>query len=130
MLSDLDRQFQVMAFSVFAGALTIAGTETTKDEICKWTQWGSILVTGMQATYTDQAGTAPSLALTLERGTNVLATLTTLSANETTARITGLAIPLSFGDLMNVKGAVNNTDNAFDGLLVILEYTLPPAPSI
>jgi hypothetical protein len=121
MFTELDRQQLVVPFTVFAGALTIAGTEATKDEIAKWTAWSNAVVTGFQATYTDQAGTGPTLALTLERGTTVLATLTTLSANETTARSAGLVIPIFTGDLLNIKGAVNNTDNAFDGLLVILE---------
>jgi len=131
MFTDLDRQMLVVPFTVFAGALTAVGSETTKDEIAKWTAFSNCLITGFQATYTDEAGTTPALDLTLERGTTVLSTLAQLTTNETSARNSGLSIPVSAGDLLNVKGAAVNTDNTFDGLLILIEMQpLPPAPSI
>ena len=122
MFSDLDRQMLVVPVTLFAGALTIAGSETTKDEICLLRMPTNGIVRGWTASYTDEAGTAPVLDLTLERGTTVLDTLAQLTTNETAATNTGLNIAVSEGDVLNVKGDVNNTDNAFDGLLIVLYW--------
>jgi hypothetical protein len=120
--SDLDRKFLIVPWSIFAGALTIAGSETTKDEICLVVAPTNGVITGWSAAYVNEAGTSPTLDLTLERGTTVLDTLAQMTTDETVTENTGLEIAISRGDRLNVKADVNNTDNAFDGLVITLYW--------
>lgn len=120
--SDLDRQQLIVPWTVFAGYLSIAGSETTKDEIAIFRLPTNGVIVGWTACYVNEAGTSPSIELTLERGTTVLDTLATLTTDETAATNTGLEILGMAGETLNVKGDVNNTDNAFDGLLIVLYW--------
>lgn len=120
--SDLDRKFLVVPWTVFAGALTIAGSETTKDEICIVVAPTNGVIVGWSASYVNEAGTGPALDLTLERGTTVLDTLAQLTTDETVGENTGLEIAVSRGDRLNIKGDAANTDNAFDGLVITLYW--------
>lgn len=119
--SALDRKDLVFPITVFAGFLSAAGSETTKDQIAIFIAPWSGVIRGFQGCYTDEAGTTPAIDLTLERAGTVLATLPTLTTNETGQRVKDLAIRISEGDIIQVLGAVVNTDNAFDGFLVIVE---------
>lgn len=112
----------VIPWTVFAGALTAVGTETTKDELSIFTVPQSGVIRAIQGCYVNEGGTTPAIDITLERGTTVLATLTQLTTDETSARVKDLSIRVSEGDILNIKGAAANTDNTFEGLLVILEY--------
>lgn len=122
MFSDLDRQMLVVPFTVYAGDLGTAGTETVKDEISIFKMPTSGVIVGWTACYVNSSGAGPTLALTIERGTTVLDTLTTLSADETAQTNTGLAIAIAKDTAINIKGATNNTDNAFTGLVVVLYW--------
>lgn len=120
--SDLDRQQLIVPWTIFAGALTVAGTETTKDEIAVFRVPTNGVIAGWSACYVNEAGTTPALDLTLERGTTVLDTLAQLTTDETAVTNTGLEIKAMAGETLNVKGDAANTDNAFDGLLIILYW--------
>lgn len=122
MFSDLDRQQLIVPWTVFAGALTAAGTETTKDELVVFRIPTNGVIVGWSASYVNEAGTTPSLDLTLERGTTVLDTLAQLTTDEAVVTNTGLDIACATGENLNIKGDANNTDNAFDGLLIVLYW--------
>lgn len=123
---QLSRKQLVVPYTVFAGFLSAAGTETTKDEISIFVMPWNAQIVAWQAAYVNEAGTGPSLDLTLERGTTVLSTMTQLTADETGARLTGLNIPVHAGETLNVKADAANTDNAFDGLVIVLEVQIVP----
>jgi len=119
--SDLQRKQLVVPYTVFAGHLSAVGTEATKDEIAVFVLPWDCIITGFQAAYCDEAGTGPALDLTLERGTTVLDTLAQLTTDETGVRNSGLSIKASRGETLNVKADAANTDNTFDGLLIVVE---------
>lgn len=112
----------VIPWTVFAGALTAVGTETTKDEISIFIVPQSGMIRGIQGCYVNEGGTTPTLDVTLERGTTVLATLTQLTTDETATRVKDLSVRVSEGDILNIKAAAANTDNTFEGLQITLEY--------
>lgn len=122
--SDLDRKTLVVPWTVFAGALTAVGTETTKDEIAVFIVPQSGVVRGISAAYVNEGGTTPTLDLTLERSTTVLATLAQLTTDETAARLGDLNIRVNAFETLNVKAASFHTDNTFEGLLIVLEYQI------
>ncbi len=99
MYSDIDRKFLIVPWTVFAGALTIAGSETTKDEICIFVAPTNGVIVGWSASYVNE-----------------------LTTDETVTENTDLAIAISRGDRLNIKGDANNTDNAFDGLVITLYW--------
>ena len=122
MFSDLDRQQLVIPFTAFAGHLSAAGSETTKDEIAIFRLPTNGVITGMSACYTDEAGTGPALDLTLERGTTVLITLAQMTTNETFSEVLDQEIKVAKGETLNIKGDAANTDNTFDGLVILIYW--------
>jgi hypothetical protein len=122
MYSDLDRKMLVVPWTIFAGRLSAEGSETTKDEVAVFRAPSNGVIVGWSAAYVNEGGTAPVLDLTIERGTTVLDTLSQLTTDETLAFNDNLEIKVSRGDTLNIKGDVNNTDNFFDGLVIVLAW--------
>ena len=124
-LHELDRKLLVVPWTVFAGFLSSANTDTSKTTVCSFVVPQSGVIRGWSAAYQFEAGTSsPTLDLTLERATTVLSTMTQLTANATGFRIGDLSIRVQAFETLNVKGVANNTDNAFDGLVITLEYQI------
>jgi hypothetical protein len=123
-LHELDRKMLVVPWTVFAGHLSAVGSESTKDQIAVFFVPQSGIIRGWSAAYCDEAGTTPTLDITLERSTTVLATMTQLTTNETGFRLGDLSIRVNAFEELNIKAAAANTDNTFDGLLIVLEYQI------
>ena len=123
-LHELDRKLLVVPWTVFAGFLSSANTDTSKTTVCSFVVPQSGVIRGWSAAYQLEAGTGPALDLTLERATTVLSTMTQLTANATGFRIGDLSIRAQAFETLNVKGVAANTDNAFDGLVITLEYQI------
>jgi hypothetical protein len=122
--TDLMRKQLVVPFTVFAGALNAAGTEETKAAIANFVLPWDCIITGFQASYAIESGTGPALDLTLERGTTVLNTLAQVTTINTPVRNKGLSISASEGEQLNVKADAANTDNAFEGLVIVVEVQI------
>lgn len=119
---QLSRKVLRVPCTVFAGDSPAADTSTVKAAISFFMGQGASEIIAWTASYSTSSGTTPGLTLTLERGTTVLDTLVIVDAANvgTPVRNQGLAIRWTDGDVLNVKAAAGNTDNAFLSLVIIL----------
>ena len=121
--SDAQVQGLVVPMTVIAQDMLAARSETTKEAFVTFVMPYTGVVVGYQGCLTAITGTTQTLALTLERGTTVLSTLTLATAN-TPARNAGLSLKVFAGETLNVKAATGHTDVVCEGIVCILEVQI------
>jgi hypothetical protein len=124
-LGSIGRELLHIPVTAFAGALTAAGSETTKLAISNIKAPVGGKLRKVYASYAVEGGASgtPSVEITVERGAIVLATLATLSVPNVFAEAE-LNVAVDYGDELNFKADVDNTDNFFEGLVIVAEFTL------
>lgn len=121
-LSDLDRQAIIVPLTAVAQDFLAARTETVAEAAASFIVPTNGTIRGFQASLTSLAGTTKTWTVSLANAAAVtLVTLTAITDVTLRSRTTGLAIPVSAGDIITVNHAFGNTDCVSEGNLVIIE---------